>query len=177
MTELLNAENFKIHEVTRSEMEAWVHQEFHGTHPESLVKATFPEHVMIAICSDHHKSRDGAFSISYDHWTNKWYFKHPGYCREVEASGDSYLEAASNYLAAIEKENAHYRFHALEEAANERLPEDLSVEIREHSISLYRYGEGENGLKMIQGADIEGKSLEDVVEVINGMIAEHSDLV
>lgn len=76
----------------------------------------------------------------------------------------------------MDKENSHLRFHALEEAANKRLPADVSVEIREHSITLYRYTEGKNETEMIQGADIEGKSLEEVVGVINEMITTHSEL-
>lgn len=175
--DLLNPENFEVHEVTENEFQNWVKSEFHDTHPVTLIERTFPEHVMEPIARDHHKSRDGAFSISYDHWSKKWYVKHPGYVRECEAVGDTYLEAASNFLSLIDRENARFRYHAIEDAANQRLPDHLSVEFGEGTLTLYECKEGENNTRLLTCTDIEGKTVEEVVAIVNKTLSEYATLV
>ncbi|MHA1329800.1 MAG: hypothetical protein ACTSR2_01865 [Candidatus Hodarchaeales archaeon] len=173
MKKILNSEKFKITEVEESDFEKWLKEEFKESHPETLIKKTFPKKVMDIISSDHHKSRDGGFVISYDFWENKWYISHPGYVREVEAEGDSYLEAALEYLRKIRRENEKVLFREIEDEANKHLPKDISLEISEGSISIYRYSKGDNLLDCIASYDIEGKSIKEVIEKVNEILNDN----
>jgi hypothetical protein len=168
--DLLDASNFQIHEVTENEMVNWLHEEFHGTHPDELVRRTFPVLVMKAITSGHHKGRDGVFSISYDFFAKRWFVEHPGYVREVEIEGDSYLDAASKYISAIDRENGSVLYRDLEDAANRRLAPEYSVEIGEDSMTLYRSEKGRNRMKVHGAFEKENPSVEDLVNQLNEWI-------
>lgn len=170
IVDFLDAANFEIHEVTESEIENWLHSEFHGTHPDELVRATFPERIMAAISNDHHKSRDGVLTISYDYYAKEWFITHPGYVRDAEARAGSYLEAASSFLEKIRTENGHVLYGAIAAEANKRLAPEYSVEIEENSMTLYECRKGENRPKTLGSYDVEGKSVDDVVAQINEWI-------
>lgn len=170
MKEHIVAENFAILEAEDSDFDRFIAEEFRDTHPERLVLATFPEKVMGVICADHHKSKDGILTISYDHFEKKWYISHPGYIREVEVEGESFLGAANEFLRKIRRENEVVMFRDIEDRVNELIPKDKSIEIGENSITLYDCSHGWDRMRQIRGADITGKTLEEVVAIVNDMI-------
>jgi hypothetical protein len=173
MKDLIKTDNILIQECEPSDFDRWVKEEFKGEHPISLVKATFSENVMKAVCSDHHKSRDGGFVISYDHWTKKWYVSHEGYVREAEASGDSYSEAAREYLDKIHRENEKVLYGKIEDQASRHLPEDISLEIGDRHMGIYRYREGQDRICVVGTYDIEGKTLEQVIAKANELLNDY----
>ena len=101
MKEIIKEKNILVSEIEESDIDKWLKGEFKESHPKTLVKETFPKNIMKIIQSDHHKSKDGGFIISYDHWTKKWYIAHHGYVREAEGEGESFLEATRRYLIKI----------------------------------------------------------------------------
>jgi len=66
MKKIVDKKNILIQEVEEDDIDKWIKQEYKTTHPLDLIKETFRKEVMDQIGSDHHKSRDGLFSISYD---------------------------------------------------------------------------------------------------------------
>lgn len=51
------------------------------------------------ISCDHHKSKDGYWEISYNHYSRKWHYAHDGYVNNFHGEADSYEEA----LLGLEK--------------------------------------------------------------------------
>lgn len=173
MKELIKTHNILVEEVEPSDFDKWIKEQFKGEHPLSLINATFPKNVMRIIGSDHHKTRDGGFTISYDFWTEKWYVEHPGYVREVQASGDGYSEAARGYLDQIQRENEKVLYGEIEDQANRHLPKDISLEIGDGHIAIYRYREGQSRLRVVTGYEIKGKTIEDIVKKTNDLLNEY----
>jgi len=172
MRKLIDEKNFIVSEIEESDIDKWIKEEFRNCHPENLIKATFPKKIMDIICSDHHKSKDGGFIISYDFWDDKWYIFHHGYIREVEVEGKTFLEVARKYLRKIERENERVLYREIEEEANKLLPKNISIEISEGSISVYDYSKGEDNLKCIANYDIENKTVKKVVRKVNEILKE-----
>jgi len=168
--DLLDASNFHIHEITEGEIANWLHQEFHSTHPEELVKRTFPENVMKVLANGHHKSRDGVLTIAYDFYAQKWWITHPGYVREVEVQGDSYLSVASDYLSKIDRENGSVMYRGLQDEANKRLAPEYSVEIEDGSMTLFKCERGENRTNTCGTFDTADATVEQIVEQLNEWI-------
>jgi len=172
MKKIIDEKNFTVSKIEKSDYDRFVEEIYRDTHPLKLVENTFPKRVMDIICSDHHKSKDGGFIISYDHWEDTWYFAHHGYVREVEAEGKTFIEAAEKYLYKIRRENEKVMYRGIEEEANKHLPKNISVEIAEECISVYDYSKGEDDLNCIASYDIKGRSVKEIVEKVNKVLSE-----
>ena len=170
MKEIIKEKNILIAEIEESDIGNWLREEFKESHPETLIKETFPKSIMKIIQSDHHKSKDGGFIISYDHWTKKWYIAHQGYIREAEGSGESFLEAAHNYSCKIRKENAKIVYGKIEDEVNKHLPKNISAEIDDSSISICDYSNGIDNLSVIASRKIKGKSVKEIIKIANKLL-------
>jgi len=135
-------------EATEEDIKKWIREDKLNTYPEEIAKQTFSKKVMDAICSDHHKSKDGILTICYDYFENRWYISHPGYCREAEAEGDTYLDAAEKFLYRIWRENDKILFRNVEDWINDRIPENYFVEVRRDGFSLFEVKKGEENLRV-----------------------------
>jgi len=172
MKNIINTKKISVQEVEESDMEKWIREEFKETHPETIIKATFHPNVMKIIASDHHKSKDGGFIISYDCWNKKWYIAHNGYIREAEGEGKSFLEAAQKYLAKIRRENAKVIYGEIENEVNKHLPDNISCEIDDNSICINDYSKGVDNLSTISSRNIKGKSIKEIVAIANEILNE-----
>ena len=172
MKKIIDDKNILVGEIEESDIDKWIRDEFKESHPETLAKITFPKRVMDIISSDHHKSKDGSFQMSYDFWSDRWYFSHNGYIREVETEGKTFLEAAEKYIAAIRRENDKVLYRKIEEEANKHLPDNYSVEIGDDNITLYDYAKGYDNLKTIAFRDCKGKSVKEIIDLVNEMLNE-----
>lgn len=159
-------------EAEESDFDRFVEENFRETHPLKLIERTFPKKVMDIICSDHHKTKDGGFVISYDHWDDVWYIAHHGYVREVEAEGKTFTGVARRYLGRIMRENEKVLYRGIEEEANKHLPENISVEISEENISIYDYSKGVDDLRCIASYDIRGRSVKEIIKKVNEILNE-----
>jgi len=175
MKEVFNGENFSIKEVEESDFEQWIKEEFKETHPETIVQEVFRKDVMDILTSDHHKTRDGILTISYDYWDKKWYIEHPGYVREAEAEGDSYLEAVRKFMRKIRRENNYVVYQEIENKVNAKLPPDISIEIEEGWINIYRTVKGQDRLQIAARYNIEDSDLKDVLQRVKDIIEEYED--
>jgi hypothetical protein len=164
--------DIEFKELGREDFESFLKDELRYCHPTHLVEVAFPEDVMKAICSDHHKSSDGAFVISYDYFSKKWYISQPGYVREVEVEGDTYLDAASKFLSAIRKENAQRLLYEVRDRVNQKLPDDISVDISPDAITIYKCVKGENRMRQMAFRDCKGKSNEEIERIALEVITE-----
>ena len=154
-------------------LENLMREEDKNTHPTELVKKTFPKNVMDAITSDHHKTKDGGFVISYDHWEDKWFISHYGYIREVKVEGDTFLETARKYLLKIERENDKVLWGEIEEYVNEKLPDDYSVEINDDSVILSQCKKGEDKCTTLASMDCKNMNKDKIVEKVKDLIVDH----
>lgn len=173
MKKIIDIEGFSVEQVEESDINQWIKEEFKQTHPETLIKKTFPEHIMKIIRLDHHKSKDGSFSISYDYWNKKWFFAHEGYIRDVFVEGESYLDCANKYLMKIKRENDKQLYKKIEDQANNFLPKNYYVEIADDSITLKKYENGFDHVKTIVFKDCKDKSLKEIIDMVEELLKEH----
>jgi len=173
MKEIFSSENFSITEVEESDFEEWIKEKFEETHPETIVQEVFRKDVMDILTSDRHKTRDGILTISYDYWDKKWYIEHPGYVREAEAEGDSYLEAVRKFMSKMRRENNYVLYQEIEDRANSKLPPEISIEIEKDWISIYRTVKGQNRLEVVARYHIEGSDLKDILQRVKNIIEEY----
>jgi len=148
-------------------------EESKNTHPTELVKKTFQKRVMDIITSDHHKTKDGGFVISYDLWEDKWHISHYGYIREVEVEGETFLEAAGKYLLKIERENDKVLWRETEEYINQKLPDDYSAEISDDSVVLSKYEKGEDNWITLASMNCKNMNKDKIAKKVKDLITGH----
>lgn len=173
MKDIINTENILIQEVEDSDWDKWLKEEFKESHPNTLVKETFPENIMNIVRSDGCKSRDFCFDIWYNHSREKWYMSHPGYIRNrVSVEGDTFLECARKYLMRIREENSKLLYGEIEQQVNDHLPIDVYCEISENSISIFQVEGGRDELKCVARYD-KPKTLKGIIKRCEEILKEN----
>ena len=172
MKQIIDSKQFSVQEIEKSDFDIFLESEYKNTHPETLIKQTFPSNVMDIISNDHHKLKDGGFIISYDFYEHKWYVAHEGYIREAEGEGKSFLEAAQNYLTKIKKENAKVIYESISEEVNKHLSDNISCELEDDALTIKDYSKGIDHISTIAFRKIKGKSIEEIIVIANEILNE-----